>query len=280
MGNGPSLSATIQDGKDFFNDKLLFSVNFAAKSPYFTELKPNFHIMADPAFFAESKHYGIFETMASKIQWPLTLFLPTSAKKIKSWQKYKQKLESNPNIRIAYFNMTKINGSLCFIDVATMKGWGGPAPRNVMIPAIILSMRMQCPNIYLAGADHSWLKDISVNEKNEVLLNDKHFYDQLLDNQKSDFSFEDLAGIYEQNGESHLFAICTRFTEVNGIKILPQGKYLCADCTEENREQIIKNLIEIAKNKYKVLPDFTIQLIVLSGILQWNYQVQIFISIG
>ncbi len=178
MGNGPSLSATIQDGKDFFNDKLLFSVNFAAKSPYFTELKPNFHIMADPAFFAESKHYGIFETMASKIQWPLTLFLPTSAKKIKSWQKYKQKLESNPNIRIAYFNMTKINGSLCFIDVATMKGWGGPAPRNVMIPAIILSMRMQCPNIYLAGADHSWLKDISVNEKNEVLLNDKHFYDQ------------------------------------------------------------------------------------------------------
>ena len=108
----------------------------------------------------------------------------------------------------------------------------------------------------------------------------KHFYDQLSDNQKSDFSFEDLAGIYEQNGESHLFAICTRFTEVNGIKILPQGKYLCADCTEENREQIIKNLIEIAKNKYKVLPDFTIQLIVLSGILQWNYQVQIFISKG
>lgn len=106
----------------------------------------------------------------------------------------------------------------------------------------------------------------------------RHFYDQLLDNQKSDFSFEDLAGIYEQNGQSHLFAICTRFTKINGIKILPQGKYLCADCTEENRGQIIENLIEIAKNKYNVLPDFTIQLIVLSGILQWNYQAQIFIS--
>jgi len=106
----------------------------------------------------------------------------------------------------------------------------------------------------------------------------RHYYDQLLDNQKNDFSFEDLAGIYEQNGHSRLFAICTRFTEIDGIKILPQGKYLCADCTEENREEIIKNLFEIAKNEYKVIPDFTIQLIVLSGILQWNYQAQIFIS--
>ncbi len=178
MGNGPSLSATIQNGKDFFNDKLLFSVNFAAKSPYFAELKPDFHILADPAFFTEPKHYGIFETMAAQIQWPLILFLPTSARKIKSWQRYKQVLEANPNIRIAYFNMTKINGPLWFIDAATLKGLGGPAPRNVMIPAIILSIRMQSPNIYLAGADHSWIKDISVNENNEVLLNDKHFYDQ------------------------------------------------------------------------------------------------------
>ena len=50
-------------------------------------------------------------------------------------------MEANPNIRIAYFNMTKINGPLWFIDAATLKGLGGPAPRNVMIPAIILSIR-------------------------------------------------------------------------------------------------------------------------------------------
>lgn len=106
----------------------------------------------------------------------------------------------------------------------------------------------------------------------------KHFYGQLPDNQKSEFSFEDLAGIYEQNGQSRLFAICTGFTQAENLKILPQGKYLCADCTEENRDQIIKNLFETAKNKYNVLPDFAIQLIVLSGILQWNYQAQIFIS--
>ena len=106
----------------------------------------------------------------------------------------------------------------------------------------------------------------------------RHFYDQLPDSLKNDFSFEDSAGIYEQNGQMRLFAICTRFTKINGIKILPQGKYLCAGCTEENREQIIEELIETAKKEYNAIPDFTVQLIVLSGILQWNYQVQLLVS--
>lgn len=105
----------------------------------------------------------------------------------------------------------------------------------------------------------------------------RHFYEQIPDKLKDKFSFEDLAGIYEQSGQSRLFAICTRYSKTDGIKLLPQGKYLCADCTEENREQIIKELFETARKDYNTIPEFTIQLIVLSGILQWNYQVQIFI---
>lgn len=105
----------------------------------------------------------------------------------------------------------------------------------------------------------------------------RHFFEQVPDKLKDKFSFEDLAGIYEQNEQSRLFAICTRYSKIDGLKILPQGKYLCADCTEENREQIIKELSETAKKDYNTAPEFTIQLIVLSGILQWNYQVQIFI---
>jgi len=32
--------------------------------------------------------------------------------------------------------------------------------------------------IFLWGADHSWLSEISVNHQNQVLINQKHFYDQ------------------------------------------------------------------------------------------------------
>ena len=106
----------------------------------------------------------------------------------------------------------------------------------------------------------------------------RHFYDQISDKDKSKFSFEDLAGIYEQNGQARLFAICNKFIEINGIKTLQKGNYLCADCTEENREQIIKKLLDIATTEYNTVPEFKVQLIVLSGILQWNYQLQILIE--
>jgi len=33
-------------------------------------------------------------------------------------------------------------------------------------------------NIYLLGIDHSWLKEISVDKNNNVLINQKHFYDE------------------------------------------------------------------------------------------------------
>lgn len=106
----------------------------------------------------------------------------------------------------------------------------------------------------------------------------RHFYNQLPDNLKDEFSFEDLAGIYVQNDQSSLFAVCTRFKQIDNIKILPQGKYLCAECTEDNRQNVTLNLLETAKKQFNATPEFAVHLIVLSGILQWNYQVQLHIS--
>lgn len=62
-----------------------------------------------------------------------------------------------------------------------------------------------------------------------------HFYDKTLPLQKEQFAFEDSAGIYTENGLSKLFAVCLRYADIEGLKQLPQGNYLCADCTEENR---------------------------------------------
>lgn len=106
----------------------------------------------------------------------------------------------------------------------------------------------------------------------------RHFYDQVGGDMKDSFSFEDLAGIYESQGQSQLFAVCTRYDEVIGIKKLLEGNYLCADCTEKNREEVLLNLLETAKIQYSVVPKFTVQIIMLTGILQWNYQIQVFIG--
>lgn len=105
-----------------------------------------------------------------------------------------------------------------------------------------------------------------------------HFYNQVTPALKEQFSFEDLAGIYTENGTSRLFALCVRYTEVEGIKVLPEGKYLCANCTEENRQDVLDELIRKAKAEYGTDPAFTVQLVVVSGILLWNYEVQVYVG--
>lgn len=105
-----------------------------------------------------------------------------------------------------------------------------------------------------------------------------HFYDKVPPDLKEQFSFEDLAGIYTEKGKTRLFAVCTHYVNINGLKVLPKGKYLCVNCTEENKEQMLRELIHIAKIKYGIEPTFTVQLIVVSGILHWNYELQIYIE--
>lgn len=58
----------------------------------------------------------------------------------------------------------------------------------------------------------------------------RHFYDRLEPGQREEFEFEDQAGIYSEEGLSRLFAICTRHGHVEGLRHLPGGKYLCANC--------------------------------------------------
>ena len=81
-----------------------------------------------------------------------------------------------------------------------------------------------------------------------------------------------------KRGAAKLFAVCVRWAETDGLKVLPGGTYLCADCTEENRTQVLEELIRTAKAEYGADPAFTVQLIVVSGILHWNYEAQILIG--
>ena len=53
---------------------------------------------------------------------------------------------------------------------------GMPRPRNVLIPAIMTGIWSGFKEIYIIGADHSWMNTICVNEHNEVESRQPHFY--------------------------------------------------------------------------------------------------------
>lgn len=102
-----------------------------------------------------------------------------------------------------------------------------------------------------------------------------HFYNKIPPALKEQFSFEDLAGIYTEKGITRLFAVCIHYVDIEGLRVLPAGKYLCMNCTEENKGQALQELIHRAQTEYGAAPAFSVQLIVLSGILRWNYQIQV-----
>ena len=105
-----------------------------------------------------------------------------------------------------------------------------------------------------------------------------HFYDKVTPALKDQFSFEDLAGIYTENRLTRLFAVCTRYVNIDGIKLLSKGKYLCASYTEGTREKPLHELISTPRATYGTEPKFTVQFIVISGILHWNYEIQIYVD--
>lgn len=105
-----------------------------------------------------------------------------------------------------------------------------------------------------------------------------HFYEKISPDLKDQFAFEDSAGIYAENGISRLFAVCTRYAMIDGIKVLPKGTYLCAGCTEAERKEVVAEVMRTARTEYGAEPTFTAQFIVVSGILHWNYEVQALVS--
>lgn len=182
LANGPSLDTMIEESIDFLNDKDLVCVNHFPSTEYFERLKPRYLISSAPDLWRDDiepfymrQSDNLFETLSRKTTWDLIFYFPFEARKYKRWQSF---LEKNSLIKIVYYNTTPIEGWKPFRHWCFRHNLGMPRPHNVLIPSIFLLINSGYRKIYLWGADHSWLKDISVDEQNNALINQKHFYDE------------------------------------------------------------------------------------------------------
>ncbi len=181
LGNGPSLTDYIENNIDTISSSDCLALNHFAISDYFQKVKPRYYVaIAHDLFlddvapnFIEASN-KLFKAMAKNTKWDLFLFVPHFARKHKRWQNI---LSENQNIKIKYINLTPISGFKSFEYFAFKKNWGLPRPHNVMIPAIYLSILLGYKKVIISGADHSWLKGIFVNDKNETMFINDHFYD-------------------------------------------------------------------------------------------------------
>ncbi|MFI3240508.1 MAG: hypothetical protein R3Y22_07975 [Bacteroidales bacterium] len=181
LANGPSLNQTIADSLDFVMARKRLAVNFAANSDLFQQIKPQFYVLADPHFFnnKEDKNVANLWEKLSNIDWDMTLYMPTNIKE----NSYLNSASGNKHLKIEQYNLTPIEGFEVITHATFTSGYGMPRPRNVLIPSIMIAMQAGFKTIYIAGADHSWSRTISVNDNNEVISIQPHFYKDSKDEQ-------------------------------------------------------------------------------------------------
>lgn len=172
LGNGPSLADTIKNDLSKLQSSPSLAVNFAANAEEFQMLAPRYYVLADPHFFTgvdDPNAKRLHENINCKVNWKMTLFVPSNFKNATAWL-------NNRNVDVEYFNPVGTEGFKWLTDMAYRTGRGMPRPRNVMIPAIMIAILLGYKEIYLAGADHSWMKTLSVDEQNRVISVQPHFY--------------------------------------------------------------------------------------------------------
>lgn len=106
----------------------------------------------------------------------------------------------------------------------------------------------------------------------------RHFYAMLEPPLREQFQLEDAAGILFKRGVARMFALCKRYVPMEAIEILPAGKYLCADCAAQDRDSTVERLLHMAKAQWGAQPEFCVVMVLVSGVLQWKYQVQVYIG--
>ena len=175
LGNGPSLNETIAQSSDFLMQHHRLAVNFAANAPAFSTLQPTHYVLADPHFFHAINEPNVARLWLalSQVDWAMNLFVPVN---VSLPPDVAGIIAGNACLRLHRYNLTPVEGAEWLENWAFKHLLGMPRPRNVLIPSIMIAIACGYRTIYIAGADHSWTRTLSVDDENNVVSIQPHFY--------------------------------------------------------------------------------------------------------
>lgn len=189
LGNGPSLKKDAKKLLQFKKNKDCLGVNYFAASNLFTDFKPSKYVIISTEYWKgdvfqdwHSDRMKLFDEMVDRCHWDMVLYVPAIAMKDKNW---KIKMMKNTKIKIRFINLTPLEGSSKLIYPLIKNYLGLPRPHNVIVPSIVVGLNCNYSKIYLSGVDHSWLEEVSVDNNNNVLIGQKHFYGSEFKNRSS-----------------------------------------------------------------------------------------------
>ncbi len=173
LANGPSLRRELDENAAQLAASTTMCVNFMANAPEFTRLRPRYYVLADPHFFRGTDHDNVFQLwqQLAAVDWPMTLFVPAD-----EFRRARKLLGTHSRVTLASFNCVGVEGFGWFERLVYRSGLAMPRPRNVLIPSIMLAINLGAREIFLLGADHSWMQTLRVDDDNNVISVQPHFY--------------------------------------------------------------------------------------------------------
>lgn len=245
LGNGPSLKTTLKKHSEYLATIDTIAVNHFCETEYFETIKPKIYLLADPAFFGNIDSYAdwlkkkisdFMEVFLGKISWNINLIVPDYAKD----SYFIQQCNDNNFVSVFFYNTKD------FVDSSTnkFKMWD---LNKLSVPAqtclntcLYLGIFLRYKEIYLVGADTSWIELLHVDqENNEVYTIDSHFYGSVRRPLYSDIECKIPQKLYEE-----LFSIGTalelywklrEYADYAGVKVYNASEYSLIDAFDRKK---------------------------------------------
>lgn len=246
IGNGPSLTKSIEIYKEIICKYDCIAVNHFCESNYYKELKPKYYLLADPAFFGKLETYadwlcekigGFITSFVSNTTWDINLIVPNCA----IGSGFIEEIQKNNFIHPYYYNPYNLvqnneKNEFLFWD----KNLIAPPAHTCLNTCVWLGIFLRYKEIYILGADSNWIETTYVDQKtNELYRNDIHF-----NGQRRLKLFKDSAGKIpislseELSCQSNTFK---NYSELNsyagfaGVKVYNASEYSLIDAFERKK---------------------------------------------
>lgn len=181
LGTGPSLRNDIGEVIKKREGCFVMAVNSYCLSDDFCKIKPEYYVLADPAYTSDEvvgvgkENRELFiKTVKEILTWRMTIILPEAGKK-------SLLVKELNNCKYITFDFVTNNCNYLPFFVNKFKAYdkniARPWVQNVLHLCLYYAILHHFQNIYLYGADHNWCKDITVSDENVVCIEENHCYD-------------------------------------------------------------------------------------------------------
>lgn len=217
LANGPSLKTAFEQGEVLLDDHDVFCVNMFVEADEFWILKPKFYCLVDGEYFCPTMEHTkqqveFLRIALNKVNWDMFLYVSAS------WAKGGV-LDglNNPHIQIIGWNTNTFDSFKFVRHYFYRQGLGMPRCQTVTNFALTAAIKMKYREINLYGADHTWTRDLTVNNENVVCYGDRHVYAIQLQKIELDYSIATVLREFANMFESHW--IINEFAKSMNVKI-------------------------------------------------------------